>query len=69
MHIDRIMSIRSKRARAVKGFDSKSNGLSPRRFESCRLRSFAGGLLAAFYERVSLSFLPLTSVFARLRII
>ena len=32
------MFIHSNRARAVKGFDSKSNGLSPRRFESCRLR-------------------------------
>ena len=40
LRIVRIVCTRSKRARAVKGFDSKSNGLSPRRFESCRLRAF-----------------------------
>ena len=27
------------RGRVVKAFDSKSNGVSPRRFESCRLRN------------------------------
>ena len=31
--------VRSSRGRVVKAFDSKSNGLCPRRFESCRLRN------------------------------
>ena len=30
----------SNRGRVVKALDLKSNGVSPRRFESCRLRSF-----------------------------
>ena len=32
---------RGSRTQAVKGVDQKSTGLCPRRFESCRLRSFA----------------------------
>ena len=31
---------RRSRGRVVKAFDSKSNGVSPHRFESCRLRIF-----------------------------
>jgi hypothetical protein len=36
------LPVGSSRTQAVKGVDQKSTGLCPRRFESCRLRSFAG---------------------------
>ena len=69
--IYRSMSIRSKRARAVKGFDSKSNGLSPRRFESCRLRRFAGRSVTPSRRPftppfTSESFLPLLRIMSQL---
>ena len=35
----------SSRGRVVKALDSKSNGVSPRRFESCRLRNLFGFLV------------------------
>ena len=71
MRIDLHMSIRSKRARAVKGFDSKSNGLSPRRFESCRLRRFAGRSVTPSRRPftppfTSESFLPLLRIMSQL---
>ena len=34
-----IQMVRSGRGRVVKALDSKSNGVSPRRFESCRPRN------------------------------
>ena len=35
------MVIISIRGRVVKALDLKSNGVSPRRFESCRMRTFS----------------------------
>ena len=47
--------VRSGRGRVVKALDSKSNGVSPRRFESCRLRNILISLSA--FKRVWLSVL------------
>ena len=45
----------SRRTQAVKGVDSKSTGLCPRRFESCRLRPFACQPFLRGKSRTSLS--------------
>ena len=46
-----IGSITSSRGRVVKAMDSKSIGVSPRRFESCRLRNlFFGSALRRIIE-------------------
>ena len=49
--------MRTKFSRVVKALDLKSNGVSPRRFESCRLRNhfdmFFNVLYYSFFFRVS----------------
>ena len=39
LNTNELSMLSSSRGRVVKALDSKSNGVSPRRFESCRLRN------------------------------